>query len=67
MAAMKFVVKYFAEIAIKSKPVRRRFVGHLVDNLRSLLPEFDPDVRVARQWDRLYIETGSDDPEVITR
>lgn len=30
MAAMKFVVKYFAEIAIKSKPVRQRFVTHLV-------------------------------------
>jgi thiamine biosynthesis protein ThiI len=26
---MKFVVKYFSEIAIKSKPVRRRFVTML--------------------------------------
>jgi len=67
MAAMKFVVKYFAEIAIKSKPVRRRFVGHLVDNLRALLPEFDPGVKVTRQWDRLYVETSSDDPATVTR
>jgi hypothetical protein len=30
MTPMKFVVKYFSEIAIKSKPVRRRFVTQLV-------------------------------------
>ena len=67
MAAMKFVVKYFAEIAIKSKPVRRRFVTHLVDNLRALLPEYDPAIRIGRQWDRLYVETDSEEPAVLAQ
>ncbi|MBT4520967.1 MAG: tRNA 4-thiouridine(8) synthase ThiI [Halieaceae bacterium] len=54
---MKFVVKYFSEIAIKSKPVRRRFVTQLADNLRSVLRDIDPDIVVEKQWDRLLVET----------
>ena len=53
---MKFVVKYFSEITIKSKPVRRRFVGHLADNLRALLRPIDPGVVVHRAWDKLVVE-----------
>jgi len=34
MAAMNFVVKYFAEIASKIKPVRRRFAAHLAAAMR---------------------------------
>jgi thiamine biosynthesis protein ThiI len=54
---MKFNVKYFPEIAIKSKPVRRRFVSQLRENLRSVLREIDPEVKVHHQWDRLQVET----------
>jgi thiamine biosynthesis protein ThiI len=64
---MKFVVKYFSEITIKSKPVRRRFVGQLVDNLRALLRETDPDVVVQRNWDKLQIETRLEDPVLLAR
>ena len=59
---MKFVIKYFAEITIKSKPVRRRFVGQLVENLRAVLRDLDPDVVVRRSWDRLQVETQVSDP-----
>ena len=31
---MKFIVKYFSEITVKSKPVRRRLVDRLASNLR---------------------------------
>mgnify|MGYP001556656092 CR=1 FL=1 len=48
---MKFVVKYFSEITIKSKPVRRRFVRQLAENLRAVLKEIDPEVLVQRSWD----------------
>lgn len=62
---MKFVVKYFAEIAIKSKPVRRRFVGQLVTNLRAVLMEIDPQAVVHRQWDKLQVESSVTDPEQV--
>jgi tRNA uracil 4-sulfurtransferase len=64
---MKFVVKYFSEIAIKSKPVRRRFVTRLADNLRSLLRDIDPQIQLDKHWDKLLIETGNEDPEVLAR
>ena len=64
---MKFVVKYFSEITIKSKPVRRRFVGHLADNLRALLRPIDPGVVVHRAWDKLVVELDGDDPEMRAR
>ena len=37
MAPMKFVVKYFPEITIKSKPVRKEMSRQLQSNLRKLL------------------------------
>ena len=58
---MKFVIKYFSEITIKSKPVRRRIVGQLADNLRFVLGAIDPDVVVLKQWDRIQIETQVSD------
>ncbi|WP_116367958.1 tRNA uracil 4-sulfurtransferase ThiI [Parahaliea mediterranea] len=57
---MKFVVKFFSEIAIKSKPVRRRFVDKLSENLRTVLKDIDPEVRVNRHWDKLEVETAAD-------
>ena len=67
MTPMKFVVKYFSEIAIKSKPVRRRFVARLAGNLREVLQEIDPGVRVDRQFDRLRVETALADPAAVAR
>jgi thiamine biosynthesis protein ThiI len=55
MAALKFIVKFFPEITIKSKPVRRQFVGQLVGNLRTVLREFDPGVAIRKDWDKLVI------------
>ncbi len=52
---MQYLVKFFSEIAIKSKPVRKRFVRHLEDNLKNVLREIDPDVRLERGWDKLRI------------
>lgn len=62
---MKFIVKYFSEITIKSKPVRRRFVGQLADNLRSVLRDIDPDVVVHKQWDKLLVETRETDEGLL--
>jgi thiamine biosynthesis protein ThiI len=67
MAPMKFIVKYFSEIAIKSKPVRRRFVSRLVANLREVLREIDPAVAVETCWDRLSVESDLEDPRAVAR
>ena len=64
-APMKFVVKFFSEIAIKSKPVRRRLLGQLYENLRSVLKDFDPDIQVKKAWDKLLVETQIEDPATL--
>lgn len=62
---MKFLVKLFPEIIIKSKPVRKKFTKQLRDNLRKLLLPLDPNLEIIRDWDRITIETASRDPEVL--
>ncbi len=52
---MKFIVKFFPEITIKSKPVRKQFVKQLYDNLRKLLRAVDPGVEFVRDWDKLTV------------
>ena len=64
---MKFVVKYFPEITIKSKPVRKRLVGQLRDNLRSVLRDIDPDIVVDRGWDKLEVSTALSEPQILAR
>tara|TARA_R110001592_G_scaffold363393_1_gene687206 strand:+ start:45922 stop:47367 length:1446 start_codon:yes stop_codon:yes gene_type:complete len=64
---MKFVVKYFSEIAIKSKPVRRRFVAQLARNLLAVLREIDPDIKLHRHWDKLRLETTLVDERKLAR
>ena len=54
---MKFIVKLFPEIIIKSKPVRKKFIKQLRDNLRKLLIPIDPELHIVREWDRITIET----------
>jgi len=67
MAAMKFIVKFFPEITIKSKPVRRQFVSQLATNLRRVLRPMDPEVHVRRDWDKLVITSGLDDESIRRR
>ena len=62
MAAMQFIVKFFPEITIKSKPVRRQFAGRLARNLRRVFKAIDADVEVRRDWDKLVVTASDDDP-----
>ena len=62
---MKFIVKLFPEIIIKSKPVRKKFTQQLRDNLRKLLLPLDPNLVIVRDWDRITLETDSTDPVVL--
>ncbi|GAB5452241.1 MAG: tRNA 4-thiouridine(8) synthase ThiI [Halioglobus sp.] len=67
MAAMLYVVKFFSEIAIKSKPVRRQLLRQLSDNLRAVLQPIDPEIRIDRSWDKIRIATALDEPEQLAR
>ncbi len=67
MAPMLYLVKYFSEIAIKSKPVRRRFIGQLEDNLRRTLREIDPDVVIDRGWDKMRVYSAASEHGVQAR
>ena len=54
---MKFIIKLFPEIMIKSESVRKRFVKILTSNIRNVLTRHDDTVTVVKHWD--YIEVRS--------
>lgn len=63
---MKLIIKFFAEVTIKSPQVRKRFVSQLRKNLKVLLRAVDPQVRLTGTWDSLEVMTG-DDPAIQAR
>lgn len=52
---MRFLVKLFPEITIKSRPVRRQLVRQLRRNIRAVLREIAPGVQVHGEWDALEV------------
>ncbi|MDM7323085.1 MAG: tRNA uracil 4-sulfurtransferase ThiI [Gammaproteobacteria bacterium] len=52
---MKFIIKLFAEITIKSDSVRRKMVRQLYHNLHTILHEDAPGSSITRYWDRLEV------------
>ncbi|QSX38224.1 tRNA uracil 4-sulfurtransferase ThiI [Shewanella sedimentimangrovi] len=61
---MKFIVKLYPEIMMKSKPVRMRFTKMLESNIRNVLKKIDEDAKVQRQWDRIMVMVPKDKPEL---
>ena len=53
---MKFIVKLFPEITIKSKPVRKRFIQRLQSNLQIVLRRIEEKATVRGQWDKILVE-----------
>jgi thiamine biosynthesis protein ThiI len=62
---MKFIVKLYPEIMMKSKSVRSRFTKMLETNIRNVLKKVDEDAKVQRQWDRIMVRVPKDKPELI--
>lgn len=60
---MQFIIKYSAEITIKSKPVRRRICQQLVRNLRMLLKPLDAQCVVTSGWDKLQLSINPNSKE----
>jgi tRNA uracil 4-sulfurtransferase len=53
---MKFIVKLFPEIIVKSRPVRTKMTNQLVGNLKKLLRDAYPDLEIVNRWDRVEID-----------
>jgi tRNA uracil 4-sulfurtransferase len=62
---MKFIIKLFPEITIKSDSVRLRFIKILTSNIRNILKQHVEEVAVVRHWD--FIEVRPRKPETDTR
>lgn len=52
---MKFIIKLFPEITIKSQSVRLRFIKILTSNIRNTLKEVDDELAVVRHWDHIEV------------
>lgn len=58
---MKLFVKPFAEITIKSRPVRRQFIHQLARNIRTILQPFDPKLTATGGWDNIVVQSSLTD------
>ncbi|XBS70823.1 tRNA uracil 4-sulfurtransferase ThiI [Acerihabitans sp. KWT182] len=52
---MKFIIKLFPEITIKSQSVRLRFIKILTSNIRNVLKHYDESLAVVRHWDHIEV------------
>ncbi|PVY76296.1 [ThiS-adenylate] sulfurtransferase [Tamilnaduibacter salinus] len=57
---MKFLIRPFAETAIKSRPVRQQQVRQLRRNVRRILARLDDRVQVQGGWDRVDVQLPDD-------
>ncbi|MBE8166757.1 MAG: tRNA 4-thiouridine(8) synthase ThiI [Shewanella sp.] len=62
---MKFIVKLYPEIMMKSKSVRMRFTKMLESSMRNVLKAVDENVRVQRQWDKILVNIPDADEALI--
>jgi thiamine biosynthesis protein ThiI len=60
---MKFIVKLQAEIAVKSRPVRKRFTKILESSIKNVLRRVDEQVTTQANWDNIEINTKNNSPE----
>ncbi len=61
---MKFIVKLYPEIMMKSRSVRIRFTKMLESNMRNVLRRVDEGIRVRRQWDRIMVSVPDTSAEL---
>lgn len=64
---MKFIVRLFPEITIKSRPVRKRLIQRLQSNLQNMFRRIDESVKVRGHWDKVEVEAGESDAELIAQ
>ncbi|MFS2222443.1 tRNA uracil 4-sulfurtransferase ThiI [Pantoea sp. B65] len=57
---MKFIIKLFPEITIKSQSVRLRFIKILTGNIRNVLKHHDDSLAVVRHWDHIEVRSKNE-------
>lgn len=64
---MKFIIKLFPEITIKSQSVRLRFIKILTGNIRNVLKPLVEDVAVTRHWDHIEVRAKEESRRDVVR
>ena len=64
---MKFVIKLFPEITIKSRPVRKQFINQLKRNIKQTLAYNEIDSGVQGSWDNIEVNIKSEAEELQVR
>ena len=64
---MKFIIKLFPEITIKSQSVRLRFIKILTGNIRNVLKHYDEDLAVVRHWDHVEVRAKDESQRLDIR
>ncbi|MGL6296887.1 MAG: tRNA uracil 4-sulfurtransferase ThiI, partial [Plesiomonas sp.] len=64
---MKFIIKLFPEIMIKSESVRLRFIKILTGNIRTVLKRQDETLAVVRRWDHIEVRSKDNSAENYAR
>ena len=64
---MKFVIKLFPEITIKSRPVRKQFINQLKRNIKQTLAYNEIDSGVQGSWDNIEVNIKSEVEELQVR
>ncbi|MDN3648610.1 tRNA uracil 4-sulfurtransferase ThiI [Reinekea marina] len=62
---MKFVVKFFPEITIKTKPVRKLLIKQLGQNIRNVLLKVSADAKMRNLWDSIEVWTPEDASDAV--
>ena len=61
---MKYLLRFFPEIIIKSREVRQRYISVLCRNLRTQLDAVGPGISVTGGWDSLSVDAPLDEANV---
>ncbi len=64
---MKFIVRLFPEISIKSKPVRTRLIRLVKQNIINVFKHHHLLVQGQAQWDKVILEVEGEDEELRSR
>jgi thiamine biosynthesis protein ThiI len=64
---MKFSIRLFPEITIKSRPVRKRLIQRLQSNLQNMTRRIDEQIKVRGHWDKLEVEYVGPDTAVTAQ
>ncbi|MDF7758637.1 tRNA 4-thiouridine(8) synthase ThiI [Kosakonia cowanii] len=64
---MKFIIKLFPEITIKSQSVRLRFIKILTGNIRNVLKHYDEALAVVRHWDHIEVRAKDENQRLAIR